>query len=271
MVQCKWRFVTVISLLVCLVAPSVFAEQKGPVRQETPEEAIRRLFPRLPASSVKKTEIEGLYEVVADGNVIYVHLKTGHLFVGDIFTREGKNLTAEARSRVTAERYKLITEADREKAVKVGNGKHEVIEITDPDCPFCRKMHEYWGSRPDVTRYVFFLPLAMHPDAEKKVRYILSAENRELALWEVYSGELDNKPEKLNQSRDDRGLFDAHRAVVAKLGIQSTPTFWVNGNFLSGANIPLIEKLIGKCKTAPAAPGTPPGEPRKCEETEQVK
>lgn len=255
-------------LMVCLAAPAAFAAPKNQAKEETPEAAIKRLFPQLPASGVKKTDIENFYEVVADGNVIYINVKTGHVFVGDLFSKEGKNLTAEARSRITAERYKLITDADKEKAVKVGDGKHVVIEITDPDCPFCRRMHEYWGNRPDVTRYVFFLPLAMHKDAEKKVSYILSAENKEHALWEVYSGELDNNPEKLNKSYDDKGLLNAHKAVVAKLGIQSTPAFWVDGTFVNGANIPLIEKVIGKCNVRP---GIAAGEPKVCEEEPQGK
>lgn len=243
--------VRAIFVLACAsITPAAFAAPK----EESPEATIRKLFPRLPVSSVKKTEIDGLYEVMADGNVVYIHPKSGHILVGDLYSKEGKNLSAEARNRVAADRFKLLTEADKAKAVKVGSGKHVVIEITDPDCPFCRKMHEYWAKRPDVTRYVFFLPLSMHPDAEKKVRYIMASENRELAFWEVYSGELDNNLEKLNKSYDDKGLLAAHRGIVTKLGVNSTPAFWVKGTYVSGANIPLIESLIGKCATPAGAP-----------------
>ncbi|WP_318556499.1 DsbC family protein [Geobacter anodireducens] len=255
-------------LFAVLAAGSALASPKEAAREESPESMIKALFPTLPLSGVNKTAIDGLYEVITDGNVIYIHPKTGHVFIGNLFTREGKNLTAEASSRLVAERYKLITAADKEKAVKVGTGKYEVIEITDPDCPYCRKMHEYWGRRPDVTRYVFFLPLAMHPDAEKKIRYILAAENKELALWEVYSGELDNKREVLDAPRDDKGLLAAHMAIVAKLGVNSTPTFWVQGTYVSGANTQLIEKVIGTCKTAE---GMAPGAPVKCEDEGQKK
>lgn len=266
--QKQLRLVGIISVAACLAASTAFGASKEQAKEEPPEAVIKRLYPKLPASGVKKTEIEDFYEVVADGNVLYINVKTGHVFVGDIFTREGKNLTAEARSRLTAERFKLITDADKAKAVKVGNGKHVVIEITDPDCPFCRKMHEYWGNRPDVTRYVFFLPLAMHKDAEKKARYILSAENKELALWEVYSGELDNNRDRLDKPYDDKGLLNFHKSVAAKLGIQSTPAFWVDGTFVNGANISLIEKVIGKCNVKP---GTAAGEPKVCEEDEPSK
>lgn len=262
------RYMGILSLAACLATTTAFGAPRESAMEEAPEAVIKRLFPKLPASEVTKTEIEDFYEVVADGNVLYINVKTGHVFVGDLFTREGKNLTAEARTRLTAGRFKLITDADKAKAVKVGNGKHVVIEITDPDCPFCRKMHEYWGNRPDVTRYVFFLPLAMHKDAEKKVRYILSAEDKELALWEVYSGELDKNSDRLNKPYDDKGVLNYHKAVAAKLGIQSTPAFWVDGTFVNGANIQLIEKVIGKCNVRP---GTAANEPKVCEEEEQSK
>lgn len=268
MSRLRVRWIAGFCLFLCCTASAALAASKDGGREENPEAAIRKLFPRLPVSSVKKTDIDGFYEVVADGNVIYVHLKSGHLFVGDLYAKDGKNLTAEARSRFATERLSLLTEADKEKAVKVGTGKHVVIEVTDPDCPFCRKMHEYWAKRPDVTRYVFFLPLSIHPDAEKKARYILSAENKELALWEAYSGELDNNREKLSKSYDDKGLLAAHRAVVTKLGVQSTPAFWVDGKFVSGANVPLIESIIGKCKLAE---GVKPGAAAACEDEGQKK
>jgi hypothetical protein len=28
--------------------------------------------------------------------------------------------------------------------------------------------------------------------------------------------------------------------------VEGTPAFWVNGKFVNGANVPLIEKYIGK-------------------------
>ena len=158
------QFAAAVVMLGLAVSAAGAASKEAP-KTESPEAAVKRILPDAPVSSVKKTDIEGFYEVVIGENVVYVHLKTGHIFAGNLFTREGKNLTAEVRSRLAAdhnrlaaERIKLLTEEDKQKAVKVGSGKHEVIEVTDPDCPFCRKMHEYWAKRPDVTRYVFFLP-----------------------------------------------------------------------------------------------------------------
>ncbi len=206
-------------------------------------ESLRKLYPKMKYTNFVETDIEGLYEVTTEGRIIYFHPKTGYLIAGDILTNDGRSITQE---RMAAERFKLFTAEDLKKAIRVGNGKHTVIEITDPDCSYCRRMHSYWGMRKDVTRYIFFKPLDMHPDAVKKATYILAAPDTEMALFEVYSGKLDSNRAELDKPRDDKGRLAAQRAVVEKLQVEGTPTFWVDGKFVNGANIPLIEKYIGK-------------------------
>jgi len=109
-------------------------------------------------------------------------------------------------------------------------------------------MHAYWNTRNDVTRYIFFKPLDMHPDSVKKTTYILAALDTEKALFEVYSGQLDANRQILDKKYDDRGRLKDQKAVAEKLGIDATPSYWVNGKFVNGANIPLIEKYIGKVR-----------------------
>ncbi len=231
------------ALVAFIVVSAVAIGIAAPKKPEPPQEALRKLYPKLKFSSVTKSEIDGLYEVTAEGRIVYFHPGTGYIFVGDIVNNEGRNLTQE---RIAAERYKLLTSEDLKKAIRVGTGKNRVIEVTDPDCPFCRKMHAYWETRRDVTRYIFFKPLDIHPDAVKKATYILAAADTEKALFEVYSGQLDGNREVLDKKYDDKGRLQAQQTVADKLQVGSTPSFWVNGKFVSGANVPLIEKYIGK-------------------------
>jgi thiol:disulfide interchange protein DsbC len=234
-----------IALLGCVIflaiGGMVFASP-GKTEQQ-PQTLFRTLYPAIKYTSFTKTDINGLYEVMSDGRIVYFHPKSGYLFVGDIVARDGRSLTQE---RIAAERYKLLTPDDLKKAIKIGSGKNVVIEVTDPDCPYCRKMHAYWGMRKDVTRYVFFKPLDMHPDAVKKSTYILAAPDTEKALFDVYSGQLDGKREILDKKYDDKGRLQAQKGVADKLMVEGTPAFWVNGKFINGANIPLIEKYLGK-------------------------
>jgi thiol:disulfide interchange protein DsbC len=211
--------------------------------KESPVAAIKRFFPKLKYKSIAKMGIDGLYEVNTGERIIYFYPKKGYIFVGEIFTKDGRNLTTES---MEEEKYKLLTPQDLKKAIKIGNGKNVVVEITDPECPFCRKMHAYWSMRPDVTRYVFFKPLDIHPDARKMAEYILAASDPIKAMFEVYCGALDNKKDILDKVYNDKGILEAQKAVVDKLQVTGTPSYWINGKFVNGANVPLIESIIGK-------------------------
>lgn len=237
----RWIGALFLALMIFDTGTVAAASGKG----VSPRDALHRNFPKLKFSSITKSKIPGLYEVITDGRVIYFHAGTGYLFIGDIVTKEGRSLTQE---RAAAEHYKLLTTNDLKKAIKVGKGKNVVIEITDPDCPYCRKMHAYWNLRKDVTRYIFFKPLDIHPDSVKKATYILAAQDTEKALFEVYSGQLDNNRQVLDRTYDDKGRLREQKAVADKLRVDATPSYWVNGNYVNGANVPLIEKYIGKVR-----------------------
>jgi thiol:disulfide interchange protein DsbC len=205
------------------------------------EQSLRKLYPKLSFSKITRTEIDGLYEVAAEGRLIYFHPKTGYVFVGELVSSDGRSIT---RERMANERFKLLTKSDLSKAIKIGSGRNIVVEVTDPDCPYCRKMHYYWESRRDITRYIFFKPLNMHPDAVKKATYILAAADTEKALFEVYAGQLDGKREVLDRKYHDKGRLLAHQTIAEKLQVDVTPSYWVNGRYVSGANITLVEKII---------------------------
>lgn len=132
-----------------------------------------------------------------------------------------------------------------DKAIRIGGGPHIVIEFSDPDCRFSRRMSHYWLLRRDVTRYVFLIALKNHPEAPQKVRYILSANDRARAYQEVYDGGLDFDDAWLNRHYDDGGLMDVHREVAARLGVTGTPTYFVDGKRINGAKVREIERILG--------------------------
>ena len=119
-----------------------------------------------------------------------------------------------------------------DKAVKVGSGAKKVIEFTDPDCPYCRKASEALKKRTDITRYVFLTPLA-HPNAINKVHYILAAKDQEKAYHEMMEG----KPvpaSARNYSKEIKAQAAEYMDFARSLGIDGTPTFFINGQRLSG-------------------------------------
>lgn len=139
------------------------------------------------------------------------------------------------------------SEVDLSKALVIGNGAKKVIEFTDPDCPFCRKASAYFHNRRDITRYIFFNPLAMHPNARPKAQYILSGHDKARLYHEVMSGMVDRMDAKnLPVTASGVRLQEEQQAIAKKAGIDSTPTFMIMGRIIEGFDQTKIEGLLGK-------------------------
>lgn len=203
--------------------------------------ALKKAYPNISTEQVRESEIEGLFEVVSNGTVLYFAPKGNYMVFGEIWTPEGKSVTAVRRDELVSRQLQALP---LDQAVKIGKGPNTVIEFTDPDCPFCRKAAEFFKERQDVTRFVFFSPLVqLHPDAEKKAAWILAAKDRANAYHEVMSGRKDRDAFP-TPSAEASGLVARHRQLAARMGVMGTPMFWVNGKAVQGANIPLLEGLL---------------------------
>lgn len=240
-----------IFFLVCLfVCGVVFAAEQACEKCESPyksvSESLVKAFPNLKFENIRSAGIDGLYEVITGDNIIYYYPKTDFLIFGEIWTKEGKSLTAERKTALVSKR---LDDLPLDIAVKIGSGPNTIIEVADPDCPYCRKASEFFAKRDDVTRYVFFLPLTgLHPEAEKKARYILCSSNKPEAYEEVFQGKLDGKDLSLMPSCKDevQEILAKHIQAAKSLGVRGTPAFWINGQYVAGANIPQIKNLLEK-------------------------
>ena len=204
-----------------------------------PEAAFRAAFPQVKFDSIAPSEIPGLFEVVSGQNILYFYPAKDLVVAGDIFGKDLKNHTAERKGALMA---KVVKDLPLSKALKIGEGKHAVIEFTDPDCPYCRKAAEYFTKRTDVTQYIFFAPIA-HPAAITKIEYILGADNKAQAFDAMMLGQeipASAKP----ASEAIKALAQEHMAMAKKIGIQGTPTFFVNGQQVVGADTQKLDELL---------------------------
>jgi thiol:disulfide interchange protein DsbC len=206
---------------------------------EKPDVALHNAFPNLPFESVEPTDIKGLFEVVSGTNIIYYYPEKDYLFVGEIYAPPGISITANKKSGLAA---KAVKNLPLDKAVKIGNGKTVIIEFTDPDCPFCRKSYDFLKNRSDITHYVFLTPLA-HPAAITKVYYILNAEDKVKAYNEMFEGRNAVQPAS-GYSEQVKKLAQEHINLARMIGVTGTPTSFINGKQIVGADIPQIEKLL---------------------------
>jgi thiol:disulfide interchange protein DsbC len=208
---------------------------------ETMEENFKKLFPNIPVESIMPTEIKGVYEVVSQNQIGYFAPEPGYLILGEIIDRNGTNITVKRRNENIASKSKDLP---LDKALKIGNGKNIILEFTDPDCPYCRKASSFLSQKTDVSRYVFFLPLPMHKDAENKVKYIFCSNDKAKAYEEAMQGKLDSQKYEICKKPEIDDLVRIHKDASKKMGINSTPFFIVNGKSISGANTPEIDKAL---------------------------
>ena len=135
-------------------------------------------------------------------------------------------------------------EIDLSKAITIGSGPKTVVEFTDPDCPFCRKASKYFEGRLDVTRHVFFYPLARHPKAREKAQFVLSMPDKARAYHDVMSGKMDSIPLLVTTPEGVR-LQEQQLEIAKKMKINSTPTFMINGRIIEGFELKKIEDALG--------------------------
>jgi len=222
------------ALLLCLSGVSSAAADAV-----KPEAALRAAFPQVNFDTITASEIPGLYEVVAGQNIFYYYPEKDLIVTGEIIGKDLKSRTAERRGVLA---LKVVKSLPLDKAVKVGDGKKVVIEFTDPDCPYCRKASEYFTKRTDVTRYVFFAPLA-HPAAITKVEYILGAQNKAEAYDAMMLGQ--EIPASAKPASDAiKALAQEHLAMARKVGIQGTPTFFINDQQVVGGDAKRFDELL---------------------------
>ena len=235
---------TAVAALLVLAGLQATAQAASPAAK--PEAAFSKAFPQLKVDNIADSQIKGVYEVTSGANIFYFFPEKDLLIVGDIYTKEGKNLTGEKkqelRAKNQAQAMSKLKDLPLEKAVKVGSGAKKVIEFTDPDCPYCRKASEALNKRTDVTRYVFLTPLA-HPNAINKVYYILAAKDQEKAYHQMMEGKPVPAPAG-EYSKEIKDQAAEQMAFARSLGIDGTPTFFINNQMVVGADMERIESLL---------------------------
>lgn len=153
--------------------------------------------------------------------------------------------TSSVSAATTAVENSWLKDIPLQDAIRIGSGKKVVVEISDPDCRFSRRMSHYWEMRKDVTRYIFLISLKIHPDADQKARYILSSPDRAAAYQQVFNGSLDFDEKLSERSYDDHGALKRHQAVATRLHVVGTPTYLLYGTRVNGARVKELERLLG--------------------------
>lgn len=202
------------------------------------QQRMAEVVPTISPDSIVASDIAGIYEVRYGTDIFYVsedgrYLLQGHLI--DLQTRE--NLTENTRRGVRAELFAAIPDAELTVFEPAGTVRHTINVFTDPNCPFCRQLHQemdaYLKAGVKVRYFMFPVLGRQSPDL---MRDIWCAESRTDAMDRAKSG-------RAVQTADCPTPAEEHLALGRDLGITGTPaTITDDGQLISGYR-PAIEVI----------------------------
>lgn len=207
---------------------------------------VRKALPQVEIQRVETRELASpLYTVVTAQGILYLDGSGRYLFTGDLYDlATQQNLTQAALSE---RRHVAFADLPLGDAILYKKGPRRLAIFVDPDCPYCRKLHQELG-RLDATVYVFLYPLAdLHPLAYRKSVSIWCSENRIAELDAALGGQVV-------ASRDCDHPIDRIVTRGTRLGVRATPTIVLDdGRWIEGyRSASELARLLGT-----ASPGVP--------------
>ena len=180
-----------------------------------------------------------------------------------IWGREPSQAAAVQPRQAEAESFQRVNvSTDDDPAIGPADAPITIIEFSDYQCPFCQRWHAdtfdaLLNAYPDQIRFVYRdYPLySLHPQAEPAAEAANCA-NAQGKFWEyhdlLFSDKMDLSPEAYSAYASELGLdLDAFKQCLASdkfipeitadyeyasgLGVSSTPTFFINGVMIVGA------------------------------------
>lgn len=211
------------------------------VNRAEAENAVTNLATKVPGvrpSRVDNSPVPGFYQVIADGEVLYVSNNGEFMFVGDVFNVNKSvrtSLTEDVRKQARLDVLNSIPESDMVVYTpESGKVEHTVTVFTDIDCGYCRKFHkemkDYLAKNIKV-RYMSFPRAGVGSESYNKARTVWCSKDRNKAMDDA---KLGNDFKASTDLCDDKSVDNSY-ALVRKLGLRGTPALLLDdGSLLPG-------------------------------------
>lgn len=236
--------------LLCALPPAAADEEQV-------KRGVEMALPGAKVLGVRKTPYLGLYEVQLEDALVYTDEQVTHIFVGAIY--DGRTLANLTKARAIELLRVDVTQLPYANSFKIvrGQGTRQLINFSDPRCPYCKQLEQEIQKLDDVTVHVFMLPI-LGDSSLQVARKVWCAPDRAKAWQELMlSGVVPTN------AGDCETPMEQNLQLGAKLKITGTPTvLFANGERLDGlGRADVLEQKLNAVKPVAPKPPAPQPEP----------
>jgi len=217
-------------------------------------------------NSVDFAEVPGLFVVEIEDNgktvPVYLDFSKKYVIAGNVYRLEDGSNIAEGKVTPTPPpppqklSFSALARIPLDDALLVGkaDARWKIIVFTDPECPWCKKLHaemlKVVAENPQIAFLIKLFPLPMHKNAYPKAKSIVCTHSLEL-LEASYA----EKPVPPPICETD--LVDQTIALAAELGIKGTPALILpDGKIVPGyrdaaALVQMVDELAKQVEKKP--------------------
>ena len=189
-------------------------------------EEAKEMFPRAEkVVSIDFSEMPGVFVVELEGQgqrqPVYVDFSKKYVVTGSIYRlADGKNISEAKTSQVAVKIEPAKIPVDDAVLVGKSDAQYKIIVFTDPDCPWCKKLHvelnQVVKTDPEIAFQIKMFPLAMHKDAYAKSKSIVCLKSAKL-LDAAFAGA------PIPPATCETDVVDQTISLANELGIRGTP------------------------------------------------
>lgn len=196
-------------------------------------------------AEIVKSEVPGLYEITAGGNIFFATADGGYLIHGKVYDTKTYRELTEARMDGVRESALAKVSDDQTIVYMPPKGtpvKNTLTVFTDIDCHFCRELHKQMDgylAKGIKIRYMFFPRAGVRSGSAKKAENVWCSADRNKAMDTA----------KAQQAVEDASCSNpvaSHYNLGRQLGVSATPTMMTSkGQLIRGFRRPSeLEKVL---------------------------
>ena len=227
----SYKRIVIMAILILLpVSSFAFPVKKGDkactechkLEKKDAEAIVKKVAPTGTITEIKMSPIKGVWQVDVDAG----EGKKGSLYLD--FSKKyliAQIILVETIGKQPPARKVDVSKIPLDDAIVLGSATatKKVIVFTDPDCPYCRKLHEIMKQvvtkHTDVSFALIMNPLPMHKDSPKKVQTILCTKSVSI-LDDAFSGKAVPEP----AATCTTAAVERSTALARSLEFNGTPT-----------------------------------------------